>query len=255
LSRSTASSACDSRFGARATAGRTGQREGDGRGGGARGIETHLELEQPREEVPAELAQRLLLDLQTGEHVLGGRVSGSRELALDRGRGFGVALVRAYGSRHAPPDVRADSPKTHSSILCYGDSTQFLEVIRCHSGCHFGCHNFIFMNTETDCAYKLQSIYFLKFATTHPLRQFCERPRFLTTPNMLIEKVVTLRRHRQLRFWPFEAFSKSVRRSTTQRLAIGCKSSHTTFVCSTHTCVERQNVGSLRLRRASRDAR
>ena len=116
-------------------------------------------------------------------------------------------------------------------------------------------NNFIFMNTETDCAYKLQSIYFLKFATTHPLRQFCERPRFLTTPNMLIEKVVTLRRHRQLRFWPFEAFSKSVRRSTTQRLAIGCKSSHTTFVCSTHTCVERQNVGSLRLRRASRDAR
>ena len=95
-------------------------RRGEGERAGAR--RTHLELEEPGEEVPSELSQRLLLDLQTGEHVLGGRVRGSRELALDRGRAFGVALVRAYGSRHAPPDVRADSPKTHSSILCYEDS-------------------------------------------------------------------------------------------------------------------------------------
>ena len=106
MSRSTASSACDSRFGARATAGRTGQREGDGRGGGARGIETHLELEQPREEEPAELAQRLLLHLQTGEHVLGGRVHGSRELALARRGGVGVALFRARGTRHTRAAAR-----------------------------------------------------------------------------------------------------------------------------------------------------
>ena len=53
--------------------------------------------------IPAELAQRLLLHLQTGEHVLGGRVHGSRELALARRGGVGVALVRARGSRHTPP--------------------------------------------------------------------------------------------------------------------------------------------------------
>ena len=33
---------------------------------------TYLELEQPGEQVPAELAQRLLLNLQTREHVLRG---------------------------------------------------------------------------------------------------------------------------------------------------------------------------------------
>ena len=40
---------------------------------------TYLELEQPGEQVPAELAQRLLLNLQTREHVLRGGVRGCRE--------------------------------------------------------------------------------------------------------------------------------------------------------------------------------
>ena len=55
------------------------------------GTRTHLELEQPGEQVPAELAQRLLLDLQTREHVFGGRVRGCRDVALAGGRRFGRA--------------------------------------------------------------------------------------------------------------------------------------------------------------------